>query len=109
MFTAKTVIALGCAVLALAACDKGRLDPARPRVEAGPAVAAAPTGAGRDSSVPAADSVATPAANVASKVDPGTRSNAGLTRAEESSAMPVSGQSNSHSAPLSPATRASSP
>jgi hypothetical protein len=37
------------------------------------------------------------------------RTNGTMTRAEESSAMPMPGQNNDHSAPIGPAKRASSP
>jgi hypothetical protein len=62
--------------------------------------------------VPPATAVLTvPAANP--KVEaPGTRSSKAMTRAEESSAMPMGGQANDHSAPATPPTpvkRASAP
>jgi hypothetical protein len=37
------------------------------------------------------------------------RSNSTMTRAQESNAMPMVGQNNDHSAPLTPANRASGP
>lgn len=71
--------------------------------------ASAPTGgAAKDASLPAAETVLTPA--TATKVDPAAgRSNKAMTNAQESSAMPLPGQNNDHSAPLPPAKRASSP
>jgi hypothetical protein len=52
--------------------------------------------------VPAADAVVTPA--TATKADaPAGRTNSSMTREQESSKMPLPGQNNDHSAPLSPA------
>lgn len=71
--------------------------------------ASAPTTAGAvDKSVPEASSVLPPA--VATKVDPAAgRSNRAMTREQESSAMPIPGQNNDHSAALTPGKRASGP
>ncbi len=71
--------------------------------------ATAPTTAGTvDKSVPEVSSVLPPA--VATKLDPAAgRSNSAMTREQESSAMPIPGQNNDHSAALTPAKRASGP
>ena len=102
------------AVLALSTflligCDKAQLEPNPPRLAAGHVDAAPPAPQLPDPSVPAAASVLTPPASIPKTDVPGTRSNTTLTRAEESSAMPVAGQANDHSAPVSPAGRASAP
>jgi hypothetical protein len=61
-----------------------------------------------DPSVPSADSVLAPAK--ATKTDPAAgRSNTTMSSAQESTAMPMPGQNNDHSAPLGPARRASAP
>ena len=68
----------------------------------------APATPAASTSVPSAASVlgSTPA----TKPDPTAgRSNKTMSRAEESTAMPMPGQNNDHSAPLPPAKRASSP
>ena len=104
----RTATALGLIALALSACHK----PAP--VSPAPTVMAVPNGSGAapvnsaGTSVPPADSVLTPAA--AAKADPAAgRTNSSMTRAQESSAMPLPGQNNDHSAPLTPAIRASAP
>jgi len=93
--------------LLLGGCNKAPSDPPVPtvtpaRVETGPAA-----GSVANTSVPPADSVITPANE--NKVDPAAgRSNRSMSRSQESSAMPMPGQNNDHSAPLS-AKGASSP
>lgn len=98
-----------CVVAAtLTACDRPASDPSVPRPE--PArVEAAPSAAGASgTSVPAADTVLLP--GVTGQPDPkAARSNAGLSTAQESGAMPLPGQNNDHSAPLTPPKGASSP
>ncbi len=47
--------------------------------------------------------------NEAKRDTPSTRTNKTMSRAEESTAMPMAGQNNDHSAPLPPAKRASGP
>ena len=75
-----------------------------------PAVAEFPVRApSADPSVPPADSVALPAGATAGPDARAGRTNAAMTRGEESAAMPMPGQNNDHSAPLAPAKRASSP
>jgi hypothetical protein len=102
---------LGALVLAatlLGACSK---TPPLPPVPSTTPVqgATAPTAAGTvDQSVPEASAVLPPA--VATKVDPAAgRSNSTMSREQESSAMPIPGQNNDHSAALTPAKRASGP
>lgn len=63
---------------------------------------------GSDTSVPDAGSVLAPSAG--SMADPTAgRTNSAMTRGQKSSAMPIPGQNNDHSAPAGPAKRASSP
>ena len=64
------------------------------------------TSGSSDPSVPSASTVLAPPPD--SKPDPNQgRSNSSMTRAQESSAMPMPGQNNDHSAPLSPDKSAS--
>ena len=100
--------ALVVAAMLLGACDKTPLRPPPPLTTPGQG-ATAPTTAGTvDQSVPEASAVLPPA--VAAKVDPAAgRSNSAMTREQESSAMPIPGQNNDHSAALTPGKRASSP
>jgi len=100
--------ALVFAALLLAAC--GKTPPAAPigmtTPVAGPTTPA--TAGGADASVPDAASVLAPAA--AAKADPTAgRANGAMNAAQESSAMPMPGQNNDHSAPLAPPRAASSP
>lgn len=95
--------------LLLAACDRREADTTAapvlpPRVETGLPPASTP-----DTSVPAADSVLSPAPGASQPVAAATRSNTGMTPAQESSAMPMAGQNNDHSAPVATGKRASSP
>lgn len=91
-----TALAFG-ALLSLGACD----DKPPPTLPA-PQVAT-PQGSpavAPDTSVPTADSVFNPG-GVAPKTDAAAaRSNSAMTRAQESTAMPMAGQNNDHSAPL---------
>lgn len=94
--------------LALGACSKSPLDAPLPRVAPTQSAPTSNTSGTRDVSVPAADAVLTPAP--ATPVDPAAgRANKTMSRTQESSAMPLPGQNNDHSAPLPPAKRASSP
>jgi hypothetical protein len=82
----------------LAGCDKSRIDPPVPRVDAGKSTVAETSAAPRrDPSVPSADSVLTAPATATAKDETGTRPTSTLTRAQESSAMPMAGQANNHS------------
>lgn len=108
MQTRLTLTALGAAALLLTACDRDRIDPPMPytapaTVESGVALVT-----GRDASVPAAASVLTPATAAPQPASAG-RTNDELTRAQESTAMPMAGQNNDHSAPLAAGRGASAP
>jgi hypothetical protein len=82
---------------------------APPLPEVAPVVGAASAASSADTSLPDAASVVAPA--VATKPDPAAagRTNTTMSRDQESSAMPLPGQNNDHSAPLPPARRASAP
>ncbi len=104
------------AALALSACSKTPADAPLPSVRSAANAPSPPqsppasphTGPTTDVSVPPANAVLAPA--LATPVDPTAgRSNKAMSRAQESSAMPMPGQNNDHSAPLPPAKRASSP
>lgn len=82
----------------LSGCNRNAADPPMPRAEVFPVAPSTPG----DTSVPTASSVMAPAevAPTASKGSPpATRSNATLTDKQESTAMPLGGQANDHSAP----------
>ena len=81
----------------------------RPQVEAVVIETGATPLPAANPSVPAAASVLSPA-NETPKADATAgRANTTMTRNQESSAMPMVGQNNDHSAPAAPAKRASSP
>jgi hypothetical protein len=109
MYTPLTLIVLCACAAGLAACDKA------PTIVPTPTVyAPAPTGSGAVAgstaglSVPSAESVL-PSTN-AVKAEPAQgRSNTSMSAAQESTAMPMPGQNNDHSAPMVPARPASSP
>lgn len=85
-------------LLVLGGCDRNAADPPMPRAETFPVAPSTPG----DTSVPQASSVAQPveAAPAAPKDGPpATQSNAPLTDKQESTAMPLGGQANDHSAP----------
>lgn len=94
--------------LAMSACSKAPSAPPAPMTTA-PQLETSPARVGgSDMSVPDAGSVLTPSTGF--KADPAAgRTNGAMTRSQESSAMPMPGQNNDHSAPVSPAKRASSP
>jgi len=104
-----TLIALCACVLWLGACDKTPTNLPTPMVNKPvPTESGAMAGSVADPSVPPAASVLPPA--TATKADPTLgRSNSTMSAAQESTAMPMPGQNNDHSAPLGPAQRASSP
>lgn len=112
MRTTFTAVALGLATLTLMACDRKPSAPPAPTVSLLPIESRSPDSATPDPSLPSADSVVTPAAAQA-KPDPAAgRSNRAMSRSQESSAMPMPGQNNDHSAPLAstkPASGASAP
>jgi len=99
--------ALGLVALQLCACNKAAPEP--PAVPPKPAVQAESGSAQAsdpNTSVPPAADVITPPPDT--KADPAAgRSNKAMTRAQESTAMPMPGQNNDHSAPLAPARGAS--
>ena len=66
-------------------------------------------GVGSDASVPAAASVLTPAPQASVAASSAGRDNKAMSRTEESTAMPMPGQNNDHSAPLPPSRSASAP
>lgn len=109
MHTPLALIALCACALSLGACDKTPTTPPTP-VVSDPAAAESRAAAGSVAipSVPSAESVFSPASPT--KVDPPQeRSNRTMSAAQESTAMPIPGQNNDHSAPLIPAKPASSP
>jgi hypothetical protein len=109
MSTPRILVALAATVTLLVACDTHRSDPYQPQVGADKGVVAVWPTTGPDTSVPSADSVFAPLAEAAKIDSPGGRTNASLTDAQETRAMPMPGQANDHSAPLAPAKPASAP
>jgi hypothetical protein len=107
---ASTLVALCFSALLLNACDRGQLGPTRPKVEVNKVESGTATQSpALNTTVPAADSVVSPA-NQTPKAGVATgRSNSAMTRAQESSAMPMAGQNNDHSAPLKSEKGASAP
>jgi hypothetical protein len=103
------VVTLCASALSLGACDQTPTAPRAPMV--GQPVTGEPgvtAGSAVDPSVPSAASVFSPAS--AALADPPTgRSNSAMSATQESTAMPMPGQNNDHSAPLGPARRASQP
>lgn len=100
MRTRTILLILSTAGMLLTACDKER---SKPPVESGKTQSATP-----DTSVPSAGSVMSSASTPGTS-DASTRSNAPMTRAEESSSMPMPGQGDTHSAPVTGAKGASAP
>ena len=97
------VIALG-----MSACSKAPSTPPAPMTTA-PQVESSPARTGSsETSVPDAGSVLSPSADPGAP-PPAGRTNGAMTSSQESSAMPMPGQNNDHSAPTSPARRASAP
>jgi hypothetical protein len=94
--------------LVMSACSKAPSTPPVPMTTASPIESSRARVGSSDTSVPDARSVLAP--SVGPMADPTAgRTNGAMTRSQESSAMPLPGQNNDHSAPLSPAKRASSP
>lgn len=96
MRSAARLVLAGLSVLVLSACE-----PQRPAVA--PPAASGSVGADRDVSVPSAASVLTPAAPASTADTAAGRTNKSMSRAEESSGMPMAGQNNDHSAPAAAA------
>lgn len=101
-------VALAVTLLALSACSRPPPESTAPAMTpAVPATAPSAVGAG-DTSVPSAASV--PSTATVSTTDPAVgRSNSAMSKAQESAAMPMPGQNNDHSAPVTPSKRASGP
>lgn len=94
--------------LVLSGCGKAPSDPPVPMMKPAQIASAPTTGSATDLSVPSAEAVLTPATQT--KPDPAAgRFNSTMSRTQESTAMPLPGQNNDHSAPQAPASRASSP
>lgn len=92
----------------MSGCNKSPSAPPTPKTSA-PQTEAVPVKAGSpDTTVPDADSVLGPSAAPTSAPAAG-RSNDAMTRDQESSAMPMPGQNNDHSAPAAPAKGSSAP
>lgn len=106
MQTPLTLSALCLFSLMLTACDKERSEPLVEPVHAQTGTIPSTT---TDTSVPAADSVLPPGNETPKPGAAAGRSNKEMTRAQESSAMPMAGQNNDHSAPLATAKPASAP
>ena len=99
MQTPMTVAVCCLSAVLLAACQKERPEPPKPKVEAVQIETGSASPSSTQTSVPAADTVF-PAAGVAAPAStPSVRTNKAMTRAEESAAMPMAGQANDHSAP----------
>ncbi len=96
------------AALALTACDKKPADPPVPQVTDAPAQATSTAGIASDPSVPDAAAVF-PASAASQPAVTAGRENKSISDSQESTAMPLPGQNNDHSAPLIPAKPASSP
>ena len=106
MRTQATLAAIGLSALLMSACNRGPAVPPVEPVKAATGTSPAPTA---NTSVPSADAVLAPA-NGAPKADATAgRSTARMSEAQESSAMPMPGQANDHSAPVVAAKRASAP
>jgi hypothetical protein len=109
MRTPLALSALCLSSLLLSACQKERSGPPVPLVEPVQVQASTASSAAAETSVPAADSVLAPANETPKPGAAAGRSNDKMTRAQESSAMPMVGQNNDHSAPLAAAKPASAP
>lgn len=103
-----TAVALCVTAVLLCACQKTAPEGSAPP-SAAQAVPGTQPGSAANTSVPPADAVVAPAADKP-KADPAAgRTNSAMSRKQESSAMPLPGQNNDHSAPLSSAKPASAP
>lgn len=109
MRTPVTVLVCSLSVLLLGACEPDRSAPPVPRVEPVRVETGSTQQGATNTSVPAAESVFSPAAVAPTPTPTAVRTNKALTRAEEANAMPIAGQANDHSAPTGAARRASAP
>jgi hypothetical protein len=92
-----SLAAVGLVALQLCGCNQAAPEPP----ESGPA-----QGSNPNTSVPPSAAIIAPPP--ATKTDPAAgRSNSTMSQAQESTAMPMPGQNNDHSAPLTPDKRAS--
>lgn len=89
--------------LSLSACKPSRTDPPAPMANQSPMAAGSVNNSAGDTSVPSAGAVLAPGAAAKPDTTSG-RTNTSMTRAQESTAMPMPGQNNDHSAPLSTAS-----
>lgn len=108
VLSAAGAVVLVFTALALSACNKAPLEPAAAVISSGPPATAPVTSPPSDTSVPDASAVLTPGV-MPQAASSAARSNTTMSRAQESSQMPMAGQNNDHSAPLTPAKRASAP
>jgi hypothetical protein len=108
MRTLFTVACFSLAAVVLGACDESPPVASMPHAMPVQAASSSATGDARDPSVPPVDSVITPPSQTQTDPQAG-RTNRSMSRAQESTAMPMPGQNNDHSAPLTPAKRASGP
>lgn len=104
-----TLLALSLAALALGACNPSPPDPPLPVVAPVKVDPVVSPSAATDPSVPSADSVMVPASETPKSDASVGRTNSSMTATQESTAMPMAGQNNDHSAPVTPAKRASAP
>ncbi len=105
-----TVTTLCLTATLLCACQKAPSGSTPAAATASPTqtVPGTQTGGTNNTSVPPADAVMAPTTTKPADAAEG-RTNGAMTRAQESSAMPLPGQNNDHSAPLATAKRASGP
>lgn len=101
------VLLASAVALSLLACSPKPTEVPPPSSATAPAAAGSTAGAD-DPSVPSAGSVVAPT-NTTPPEASTARSTGTLSNAQESSAMPMPGQNNDHSAPATPAARASAP
>ena len=106
--TPLTICIAAAAALLATACGKGPPSVAAPgsAVESQADAARVPSPVA-DPSVPAASAVLQAPAGATRTAAPGVRSNDAMSAAQESSAMPMAGHANDHSAPQAPAKPAS--
>jgi hypothetical protein len=103
-----TLAVLGLSALFLSSCDKRPSTPSTPVMGQATGTGSMQLQAG-NTSVPPAETVMAPEGETPKTAATANRSNKSMTRAEESGAMPMAGQNNDHSAPLTPPKGASSP